>query len=346
MATDDVLEEPGGGSCPFKMNESAGHGSESPSPAPSLPRAPRAYAPLVAPTILADVFNLIFPGIMDAMTRGVGPSDRMILETIAFALAGVGAGQFGLLAVWAVLGPWPLFRQWFAVWLVGLGLFAALVLGITAVEHHGGPSGKEFLQIILALSAALVAVQLPLGLMRLVRGWRLVPRGTDAAATAIKSRQLQIRDILIAMTVLAVALGSAKSAFAENGGRPWAYYMLSFLVSCIFITLWSALVLPICLWVSFGAGAIRFRIMVLAGYLAALTAIPVGVVLVVQWASGRMVVWYWEPLVCGLLVHAGLLATLFSGLGLARACGYVLVSVRSVRRRPAPLDGGKAAAGL
>jgi hypothetical protein len=44
-----------------------------------------------------------------------------------------------------------------------------------------------------------------------------------------------------------------------------------------------------------------------------------------------------EEICSALLAHAALLAVLFSGLGLARACGYVLVSVRSARRQ-APLE--------
>ncbi len=44
-----------------------------------------------------------------------------------------------------------------------------------------------------------------------------------------------------------------------------------------------------------------------------------------------------EEICSALLAHVALLAVLFSGLGLARACGYVLVSVRSARRQ-APLE--------
>ncbi len=57
----------------------------------------------------------------------------------------------------------------------------------------------------------------------------------------------------------------------------------------------------------------------------ALAAIPVGVVLAVSGGRPASL----EGLVFFLLPHAGLLATVLSGLGLARACGYVLVSVRA-----------------
>jgi hypothetical protein len=262
------------------------------------------------------------------------PSDRIIMEIIGCFLAGIGAGQFGLLATWAVLGPWGLYRQWFAALLMGLGLLLAFGFGISAVEKHASlPSLKEFLQMTLAISAVAVAAQAPLWLIRLFRGWRLVLRGADTARTAMESRQLQIRDILIAMTILALALGTMKLVVPNE--RVGAGELLGIILGgCGFAAVWSALMLPICVWACFGASPVGFRILVLTGYLVTLASIPVVVVML----TSPGMVSPLEPLAYLLLVHAGLLATLFAGLGLARACGYVLVSVRSARRGQAAVD--------
>jgi hypothetical protein len=298
-----------------------------------MPPTPIAYVPLVVPIILAAVANLI----LAAAIEGQGLS-----EIGGFLLVGVVAGQFGLLATWAVLGPWRLYAQWFVTLLVGLGLFLAFVAGIASVERHGFRSGNEFLQMILVLFALLVAAQVPLWCIRLLRGWRLVLRGTDAARTAFESRQLQIRDLLIAMTILAVFLGTVSLVAKRSDGRDGAGDLVEVLIGCGVAVVWSALVLPICLWACFGASAIGVRIVALTGYLITVATIAMGVVLAVSGGRAASL----EGLFFFLLLHVGLLAAVLSGLGLARACGYVLVSVRTARRRLAPLDGGKAAAGL
>jgi hypothetical protein len=300
--------------------------NETPSPPPLTPR----YAPLVVPIVLAAIANLILPSVID------GPG-----ETGTPLALGVIVGQVGLLAAWAVLGPWRLYAQWFVALLVELGLSLALVLGVGFVwPFKSAPAWRELLQGTLLIFAILVAAQVPLWCIRLVRGWRLVPRGTDAARTAIESRQLQIRDILIAMTILALALGTTSLAAKTSDGRVDMGGVLDTLGGCGVVVVWSALVLPICLWACLGASAIGVRIVALVGYLITVATIVTGVAVAV-W--GRAAFIMEAP---GFFrLHVALLATLLSGLWLARGCGYVLVSVRTARRRLSPLDGGKEAAG-
>lgn len=287
---------------------------------PPPPLAPIAYPPIVVPIILAAVFNLIVPSMFGP--RGPG-------EVIMMFVAGILVGEFGLLATWAVLGPGRLYPQWFEALLVGLGLFLAFVAGIVVAEGHGFPARNEFFQMILAIVALLVATEVPLWCIRLFRGWRLVFRGKDAARTAIESRQLQIRDILIVMTILAVFLGTMSLAAKGNNGRDDTEFLIFASIGCGVAVVWSALVLPICLWTCFGASAIGVRIGVLTGYLITMATAAIGVTVAV---SGRDVPP--DAIAFFLLLHVALLATLFSGLWLAGACGYVLVSVRSARRRP------------
>jgi hypothetical protein len=309
--------------------------NETPALPPSPLLAPRPYAPLLVPIILAAVLNVIIPSVMGA----AGPGNERA-RIAAFFLAGIVVGQFALLATWAVLGPWQLYVQWFAALLSWLGLFMALILG-AAITGDLPRHWNELLQATLGYSAAFVAAQAPLWCIRLLRGWRLVLRGADAARTAIQSRQLEIRDILIATTILALFLGTMN--IVAKGSDTFAPGDVPFIVFglCGIAVVWSALVLPFCLWVCFGASAIRVRIAALMGYLITLAAIAMGVAAAVSggWA------FVGEPQIgFFLLLNVALLATVLSGLGLARACGYVLVSVRSARHRRAPVDDNQGAA--
>jgi hypothetical protein len=142
---------------------------------------------------------------------------------------------------------------------------------------------------------------------------------------AIESRQLQIRDILIAMTMLAVTLG-IMSLVAKRGD---AGFLIDVVMACGVAAVWSTLVLPICVRVCFAASPLVVRIVALIGYGATLAIIAVGVVTAFA-IKGVSI----NPSDFGLTLaaYSALLATLFSGLGLARACGYVLVSVPTTRR--------------
>ena len=277
--------------------------------------------PLVVPIILAAVANLI---LARWLIRG---PDSLIQQ---FGV-GVLAGQFGLIAIWAVLGPWRLYAQWLAAMLVWLGLLLVYAMGAAIVEGDSFATWNEFLEVILGYSAALVAAQVPLWCIRLLRGWRLVFRGADAGRTAIESRQLQIRDILIAMTILAATLGTMSFVAKQGKGRFHADYLMEVVMVCGFAVVWSTLVLPICLWACFAARSLVVRILALIGYVTTLAIIALGVV-----AALAIKGVYINPndlsLSFILVTHTALLATLFSGLGLARACGYVLVSVQTTRR--------------
>jgi hypothetical protein len=315
MAPDDVGEEPDSEPSSVQADESAGRRLEN-EPPRSPPRALRSYVPLVVPVILAAAFNVIALG----FNRSGGPG-RELIDSFA---AGVIAGEVGLLAIWAVLGPWRLYSQWSSCLLVWLGLLVAIVCGLK-IAGEGPPDGNVILQLMLGYSAALVAAQVPLGLIRLLRGWRLLLRTADAGRTAIESRQLQIRDMLIAMTVLGLFLGTMNIVAKGSHGVIELPFLV--LILCGVAVVWSALVLPICVWVCFGASRIKLRIIGLIGYLTAAATIAVGVSVVV---SGRKVP---EGAIPAVLLHVALFATVLSGVGLARACGYVLVSVRSARRQ-------------
>jgi hypothetical protein len=282
--------------------------------------------PLVLPALLAAVANLLVP----CMIGRHGPG-----EVFALIIAGVVVGQFGLLATWAVLGPWRLYAQWFVALLVGLSLFLAFMGGIVLVYPPRSlrqEFSPIFLQMILGVMAFLVAAQAPLWCIRLLRGWRLVLRGTDTAQTAIESRQLQVRDILIVMTILALYLGTANAVSKGHTMLTGSDFLIVILIYSVIGAIWSAIVLPVCLWACFGASAIGVRVVVLMTYAFALVAIFVGLVVAIDGGRQSPV----EPFFFFAVLHAALLATLFSGLGLARACGYQMVSIRTARRQALP----------
>jgi hypothetical protein len=262
-------------------------------------------------------------------------------EIFAQLGAGVIVGELALLAICAVLGlgPWPRYVQWFLALSVEMWLLLVLGAGFATVEespfgvtvgsvtlHAFSGARNEFLQLILVIFAVLVASQAPLWFTRLLRGWRLVRRGTGSPRTAIESRQLQIRDILITMTILAVFLGAMSHAAKTSGGRDDTEFPITVLKVCGFAAVWSTLVLPICVWACFAASSLVVRILVLIGYVTTLAIIALGVV--ATYAINGVSI----NLRLILVSHTALLATLFPGLWLARACGYVLVSVRTTRR--------------
>jgi hypothetical protein len=334
MTGDDAGKEPSIGLGALNVDELATHRLENEAPPPPPPRrVPHPYAPLVVPILLAAVLNVIFPATVKVAETHIRPG-----EIVLSFLAGIVVGELGLLATWAVLGPWRLYAQWFAVSLLWLVLFMMLMLG-GALVHDLPPNGNEFLQITFGYSAAFVAAQAPLWFIRLLRGWRLVLRGAETARTAIESRQMQIRDILIAMTMLAVFLGTMNLVAKGGHGRDSVEFPFIVLCICGVAVVWSALVLPICLWVCFGASAIRVRIASLVGYLIAAATIAVCVTVAV---SRRILPT--DEVGFFMALHVALFATLLSGLWLARTCGYVLISVRSTRRGQALVGDNQGAA--
>jgi MFS family permease len=289
----------------------------------------------VVPIILAAILDVIIPCVMKKAVCG----DHVALLTASF-LGGVVVGEFGLLATWAVLGPWRRYTQWFATLLVWVALFTALALGV-ALARDLPRDPNDLLRVPVAYWPAFVSLQVPLAFVRLFRGWRLVLRGRDTARTAIESRQLEVRDFLIVTTILALFLGAMDLVAKRGHGPGEPPFLIIVLGMCGAAAVVGALTLPSCLWVCFRASRIKVRVLALIGFLLTSGTVLVGIVNAV---SRRAVALEAPGVVLTLLL--GLFATLLSGLGLARACGYVLVSVRTARRGLAPLDGGKVGDGL
>ncbi len=230
--------------------------------APVSHRPAHPFVPFLVPIVLAAIANLIFFRVVFRTTLPTAFLADVLFT--AFAIA-----QFALLATWAVFGPWRLYAQWFAALLVGLGLLLAYYLGLELVaSERFNPIGSEFLcEFSLAAMRSLVvlaAAQAPLWAIRLVRGWRLVPRGADAARIAVESRQIQLRDILIAMTLLALFLGASRSLSTMFAGRE-VDFLAGILWEGIAPMIGSTLVIPICLWVCFGSRAACVRLLVFVG---------------------------------------------------------------------------------
>lgn len=88
------------------------------------PRQRGSPGPIV---LLVGVFGLV-----DLLTPAVIEGSRS--PVVAALFAGAILGQFGLLAVWAVLGPQPLFVRWPISLLVAALLCCALLLGVAMVD--------------------------------------------------------------------------------------------------------------------------------------------------------------------------------------------------------------------
>ena len=159
------------------------------------------------------VFALSNFGLMP-LASAVRPNDPA--AALVFVCFGAIGAQGGLHAVWCVLAPVGFIKRFAAGAVAGLVLFGAWAVGFAASE--GLPLGEYDWQIVvtglLCFPLIAIAIQLPLWLARVLRGWRVVhladPLRHSSAAT------FGIRDVLVATGVVALALSAAKLAVPDS----------------------------------------------------------------------------------------------------------------------------------
>lgn len=238
-------------------------------------------------------------------------SESYVLATL---FGGTVAGQAGLIAIWAVLGP----RRWFVRLPAALAV-AALLLALLgagmAIETHlpWSDIGHAFL----FLPMVFLAVPLPLWVRRFVGGWRIVRGDAEPELFASGSRQFNLQDLLGATVVLAIMLGLASVGLAEEGemGETW----IPLFLFCLGGAVWSAFCTLPCLWACFVARDKARSALAIAGCLVGITAI---LVVVVSAFAGRGPPA--ELVVAFFLFHAALVGVMLGVLHLLRANGYVL----------------------
>lgn len=282
------------------------------------PQHPRqaAHVSPIGPLITAfALLDFVAPILLTASGRYLPP-----------ILMGAIAGQFALLAVWAVLGPERLLVRWCVTLLVALFLGCMFLIGVAMVAGAGAEL-PAMAKSMLALPLALLAVQLPLWILKGATGYRIVPAGTEGAWSPRQSRQFGLQQVLGATTVVGVALGLARLGMPDSG-NPGSDADLSVwlggLAACGLFSLWSAFSTLPCLWAVFVAPNKARGALAVAIYAAVMSVLVVGIIVAV---AGP----YPFPAPFGfflpffLLLHGGIAVVLLGGLHIARSSGYVLL---------------------
>lgn len=151
--------------------------------------------------------------------------DARLPEFFGAILFGILPAQFGVLAIWAVVGPgrWQI-RQAATTVLAALG-WLAFGAGTAASVHAPADFSEVMFRFTALVPLVFLAIQLPLWTGRWLRGWRLVEASCAASADRRESRRFSMNDLLLMTAVVAVALALARfcAESAEDVAGNWIF---------------------------------------------------------------------------------------------------------------------------
>lgn len=230
-------------------------------------------------------------------------------------LLAVMPGQLAIAAAWAVLAP----RQVIERTLTAV-LATACCLGAGILPMALNAQLKEPLApCIWLLPWVLLSLQIPLWTCRLIFGWHVV-KGSEPGPAAPARRQFGMRQLLAAVTIIAVWLGLFRLSMANADG--WGDFEPVTFAALISWTLWLGMLMVPCVYVAMGArNAIEASIS-LAFAFCSLTFIAV----LVDCVLGDRLL-----LFAAMLSHGTFLAVFYGAILVARRDGFVL---RWAPRRP------------
>ena len=288
----------------------------------SLPR--RRRFPIVWFTIGFAICDFIIPVIVD----NAGFSDLAIALMVMFW--GVMAGQFGLLIIWAVLGPGKAGARQAFTMLLAVFLWFSFLAGAVVLDPPSSvvrEMGTSFLFLPLIFSIA----QLPLWCMKLMTGGRIVQVDRTDGQSPNEGRQFGLRHVMGVMVVAAVALSLANSGLRILGADDvggWTPLLIGGLASA----LWGAFATRPCIWAALSVKKKAAAALAVAIYTVLMTMLVLGVLgLLSDWSlDGEEVLMFFA-------FHATLMGVILGTLHVARLCGYTFM--RRSRRHP-DLDGG------
>lgn len=264
--------------------------------------------------IVATVFVNFFLAIVVSRTINQGP-----IPVLLIAMYGLVTAEWGLVSLWAVLGPQRFGPRWFAS-LLTLGEFAfAWTVGFATSTRFA----SEF-RGLLALPLVFTVAQFPLWLLRLTTGWRIVRSGTEEETDTRETRQFGVQDLLALTAAVALMLGLARlsvpstpNAHIDAMSMMWGVVVSVGLVLAVVNTF----LLPACVWTGLRVRELSTAVAGLAGY-GLLLFLLIGVILaLLSQGSGSSDAGAWI-----LLFLAISLGLMFGVLRWAHACGYVLVT--------------------
>jgi hypothetical protein len=246
-------------------------------------------------------------------------------------LMGTIAGQGGLLAIWAVLGPQRWIVRLPATFLAALALFGALMLGF-ATSYPGPAEWDEMAESLLMMPIVLLAAQFPLWIVRLVLGCRIVPARAESAQSAKGLRQFGMEHLLGATAIVALALGLASLGLRDSSVGQIDLEVWAFLaVACLLVAVWSMFSTLPCLWAAWVAKNKAGAAWALAAYTVVMTMLLIVIVSTVTGEAPPA-----EAVFTLLASHGALVGVMFGTLHVVRACGYVLVRAKRIRPAAAP----------
>jgi hypothetical protein len=197
------------------------------------PRGP--WFPLALLLVCYALFDFLSPALMDALW---GTNEYPPLPGILLMLATFGclAAQYGALVAWSVLGARPAIGRWAA------SLVAAeCLLGLHALAWALFSDRKaSFGAALEALAVGFLAAQIPVWVMRVGQGYRLITAGEQLPP----ARRFALRDLFIATAAIAASLALLQLG---AGDAPRAETARTAAVSCAVGFAWCVLAVWPCL---------------------------------------------------------------------------------------------------
>jgi hypothetical protein len=171
-----------------------------------------AVASLVAVLIGYLLLNLSFNSIAEEVSRK-WPPDPVALTAMVIAM-GIMLSEIALACVAIVWGQGRFVGRLLAVWFLGLiGLGAWAMSLLDAAQAVDSDEAQLLRFWFAAMPCVVLAIQVPLWLLRLYFGWRAVHRST----TTTSDTPLSIRDILMGTAITAVSLSLVR--FSATWGQ-------------------------------------------------------------------------------------------------------------------------------
>ncbi|HVW38050.1 MAG TPA: hypothetical protein VHB99_12120 [Pirellulales bacterium] len=203
----------------------------------NTPRGP--WFPLALLLVCYALFDFHSPALIDALW---GANEYPPLPGILLMLATFGclAAQYGALVAWSVLGTRPAIGRWAvsfvaAECLLGLHTWAWALFS----DRKAG-----FGAALEALAIGFLAAQMPVWVLRVGQGYRLVTAGERLPP----ARRFAVRDLLIATAAIAASLALLQLG---AGDAPRAETARAVAVSCAVGFAWSVLAVLPCLHSAF-----------------------------------------------------------------------------------------------
>lgn len=274
------------------------------------PRESRAAAPV---ELLYVAFLLVDP-VAVAILESAG---SVVIEGIV--IGGL-AGQFSLLAAWAVVGPGNLWVRWPMTLLAAAGLLSAVLVGVVMIGAGGDVSaltvGLSLLPIVFMI------VQTPVWILKWVTGCRMVVDPGDGSLPARGSRQFGIGDMLIATTVVAVILGLARMGISAMG-PPDGQFHLSVVVGIgvysSIAAVWNGFVTLPSLYAALVAREVKRGAVVMMVYTILVTGVLALLAAPAVLGPPNVVLPFF------VFLNGGAVCVVFGSLLIVRASGYVLL---------------------